>query len=113
MRRSIRNLRWGIIGTTFLITAVSYLDRQCFSIAAPVISREFRFSNIDYSKIVTAFLVGYTIMQVFSGVLVDRIGVRKGMATFLPWWSISAALHTLSNGLRPKQREPGCLLTRR
>lgn len=99
MPKPIRNLRWIMVGTMFLITAVNYLDRQCLSVAAPVISKEFGFSNTDYSKIVTSFLVAYTIMQVMSGLIVDRIGVRKGMAAFLSWWSISGALHALSNGL--------------
>jgi len=99
MPKPIRNLRWIVVGTLFLITAVNYLDRQSLSVAAPVISKEFGFSNTDYSKIVTSFLVAYTIMQVMSGLIVDRIGVRKGMATFLSWWSISGALHALSTGL--------------
>jgi MFS transporter, ACS family, hexuronate transporter len=99
MPKPIRNLRWVIVGTMFLITAVNYLDRQCLSVAAPVISKEFGFSNTDYSRIVTAFLVAYTIMQLVAGVVVDRVGVRKGMAVFLSWWSISGALHALSNGL--------------
>ena len=99
MSKPIRNLRWVIVGTMFLITAVNYLDRQCLSVAAPVISKEFGFSNTDYSRIVTAFLVAYTIMQLIGGVVVDRVGVRKGMAVFLSWWSISGALHALSSGL--------------
>jgi MFS transporter, ACS family, hexuronate transporter len=99
MPKPIRNLRWFIIGTMFLITAANYLDRQCLSVAAPVISKEFRFTNTDYSMIVTSFLAAYTMMQLLSGVLVDRIGARKGMACFLSWWSGAAVLHTLSNGL--------------
>lgn len=98
-RRPIRNLRWVIIATCFLTTAINYLDRQCLSVAAPVISKELHFSNADYSSIVGAFLVAYTIMQMVSGALVDRIGARTGMAVFLSWWSIAGLLHAFGSGL--------------
>ena len=98
-RGQIRNLRWLIIAVSFSATAVNYLDRQTLSVAAPTISREFHFSNTDYSTIVSSFLAAYTIMQFLSGAIVDRIGVRRGMAVFLSWWSVAGALHALSSGL--------------
>lgn len=98
-RKTIRNLRWIIISTCFLTTAVNYLDRQCLSVAAPVISKEFHFTNADYSSIIAAFLVAYTIMQFVSGALVDRFGARRSMAVFLSWWSVAGLLHALAGGL--------------
>ena len=98
-RRPIRNLRWVIIGIAFLATAVNYLDRQCLSVAAPTICKEFEFSNSDYASIVTCFLIAYTIMQFLSGVIVDKIGVRRGMTAFLSWWCVAGVLHALATGL--------------
>ena len=93
------HLRWIVVAVSFLATTVNYLDRQCLSIAAPTISKEFHFSNRDYATIVSSFLAAYAIMQFLAGGLVDRIGVRRSMAAFLSWWSIAGILHALCNGL--------------
>ncbi len=91
-------VRWRIIGTCFLATTVNYLDRQCLSVAAPAISREFHLSAQDYASIVTSFLIAYTIMQGLSGLLIDRLGTRRGMAWSAAWWSGAAMLHALASG---------------
>ena len=98
-KRPIRNLRWWIIGVCFLGTTINYIDRQCLSVAAATLCKEFGFSAADYGSIVMAFMAAYTIMQFVSGTIVDRIGVRCGMALFAAWWSVSAILHAFCRGL--------------
>jgi len=98
-KRPIRNLRWWIIGVCFLGTMINYIDRQSLSVAATTISKEFGFSASDYGSIVMAFMAAYTVMQFVSGAIVDRIGVRWGMALFAAWWSVSAMLHAFCSGL--------------
>jgi MFS transporter, ACS family, hexuronate transporter len=99
LKRQIPHLRWWIIGVCFLGTTVNYIDRQCLSVAAPTISKEFGFTNEDYASIVTSFLAAYTVMQFLSGQIVDRIGVRWGMAMFAAWWAAAGMLHSLCSGL--------------
>jgi ACS family hexuronate transporter-like MFS transporter len=82
LRMPVTHLRWIIIAVSFLATTVNYLDRQCLSVAAPTISKEFHFSNKDYSTIVSSFLIAYAIMQLIAGGIVDRFGVRRSMAAF-------------------------------
>jgi ACS family hexuronate transporter-like MFS transporter len=98
-RRGTTHLRWWIIGVCFLGTAVNYIDRQALSVSAPTICEQFKFSNDDYSSIVRSFLLAYTVMQFVSGMIMDRIGVRWGMALFAGWWSLSGMLHALGRGL--------------
>jgi MFS transporter, ACS family, hexuronate transporter len=93
------HLRWWIIGVCFLGTTVNYIDRQCLSVAAPTICDEFGFTNADYASIVSSFMVAYALMQFVSGTVMDRIGVRWGMAAFAAWWSVAGMLHALCNGL--------------
>ena len=95
----VPNLRWWIIGACFLSTMVNYIDRQCLSVAAPTLCKQYHFSNADYSTIVSFFMAAYTIMQFVSGRVVDRIGVRWGMAIFAAWWSVAGMLHALCTGL--------------
>src|SRR4030095_10131844 len=68
-----------VVALLFLSTLISFLDRQTFSIVAPLLRDEFSLSNVDYSRIVFAFLLGYTLSQIFAGKLIDREGTRAGM----------------------------------
>ena len=95
----IKNLRWWIIGTCFLATAINYLDRQTLSIAASAICEEFGLTNSDYSSIVSSFLLAYTLGQGLFGRIIDAIDTRRGMAVSIVWWSIAGMLHAFGNGL--------------
>jgi len=90
-------LRWCIATLLFLATAINYVDRQTLSIAIPVIRDRFGLSNVDYSRILFAFLLAYTIMQVAAGKIIDRLGTRRGMSICISWWSAAAVLHVLAS----------------
>src|SRR4051794_36075408 len=92
-----KKIRWRIGALLFLATVINYVDRQALSIAVPVVRDELGLSNTDYSRIVFAFLLAYTIMQMVSGRLIDRLGTRVGCAIFIAWWSVAAMLHALAN----------------
>ncbi len=91
-------LRWRMIGLAFWATAINYLDRQTLSVAAPVLSEQFHMSDVAYSRVTTAFLFAYTIMNGISGPLIDRLGTRVGYGLCVLWWSVSAMLHSLARG---------------
>ena len=91
-------LRWRMIALAFLATMINYLDRQTLSVAAPTLRDQFHMSNEVYSRIVSAFLFAYTIMNGASGPLIDRLGTRIGYGLCVAWWSIAAALHALARG---------------
>jgi MFS transporter, ACS family, hexuronate transporter len=88
----IRNLRWWITWTLFLSTAINYISRQTLSVLAPVISQELHLTHADYSRIVSAFQVGYAFMWIGGGLLIDFIGTRLGLAIAIIWWSIASVL---------------------
>ncbi|MFZ0743531.1 MAG: MFS transporter, partial [Terracidiphilus sp.] len=91
-------LRWTMIALAFFATLINYLDRQALSVAAPILRAQFHLSNIDYSRILFAFMLAYTIMNGFSGLLIDRLGTRAGYALFVGWWSLCALLHAFARG---------------
>ena len=88
--------RWFMIALVFLATVINYLDRQTLSVLAPVLRQEFGMSNIGYSRIVSAFMVAYTIMNGVSGPLIDRIGTRLGYAVCVAWWSAASILQAFA-----------------
>ncbi len=91
-------LRWFIVGWITLSTMLNLIDRQTLSIVAPVLRDEFGLSNSDYSLIINAFLLSYTVMYTVGGRLVDRIGEKIGMTLFVLWWSFATMLHSLTTG---------------
>ncbi len=77
---SLAPQRWVMIALVFLATVINYLDRQTLSVAAPVLREQFHMSNQEYSRVVFAFLLAYTISNGFSGGLIDHLGTRVGYA---------------------------------
>jgi ACS family hexuronate transporter-like MFS transporter len=87
-----------MIALAFFATVINYLDRQTLSVAAPTLREQFHMSNEVYSRVVTAFLFAYTIMNGGSGPLIDRLGTKLGYGLCVLWWSLAAALHALARG---------------
>jgi MFS transporter, ACS family, hexuronate transporter len=98
--QKIGRFRWVICGLLLLITVNNYMDRQVLSIAAPVISGEFRLSNADIANIANAFLIAYAVGQLFTGIVLDRVGARVGFTVAAAAWSLIAMGTVFSRGLR-------------
>lgn len=95
----IPHLRWWITGLLFFSTVINYMDRQNLSILARTIQNDLRISDIEYSHVVKAFLIAYTLAYLFAGRLTDALGTRVSMAVFIVWWSIADMLTSLSRGV--------------
>ena len=90
--------RWLYVGMLFLVACVNYLDRQTLSILAPTLQEKLHFTAVEYSYIVTSFLVAYTIGYLVCAHVLDRIGVRIGLALALLVWSVADILHAFAYG---------------
>ncbi|MEO8370613.1 MAG: MFS transporter, partial [Candidatus Solibacter sp.] len=90
--------RWLMIGFAFWATVINYMDRQTLSVAAPVLREQFHMSNTQYSRVVFAFMLAYTISNGVSGSVIDRLGTKLGYALCMAWWSIAALLHAFASG---------------
>ena len=53
----VGNFRWVVIFCTFVIAAVSYLDRNNISIAASSVQKEFGLSNVQLGAVFIAFIM--------------------------------------------------------
>src|ERR1035437_4258358 len=78
--------RWAIATLLFLATLLNYLDRQVLSLVSPVLRRDFGLTATGYSHIVTAFLLGYALTQLFAGRVIDRVGPRLSLLVAMLWW---------------------------
>src|SRR6059036_3238143 len=96
MSESVRGLRWYMVGMICMLTVINYIDRQTLSVLAPTIREAFGMTNASYSRVVTTFLLGYTLSQAMSGKLLDRIGTRAGFMLFVGIWTIASMLHSIA-----------------
>jgi ACS family hexuronate transporter-like MFS transporter len=98
LKRTITGLRWWIIALVCAGTIVNYLSRNSLGVLAPELKTLLHMSTQQYSYVVAAFQVGYTIMQPVCGLIIDLIGLRIGFAIFACLWSLVGCLHGFANG---------------
>lgn len=91
----VGRLRWSMIGWMFVISAVSYLDRNNLSIAAPAIKRSFGLDDVQLGGVFSAFVLGYALSQPFAGRIADRLGAHRTVALAIVWWGVFTALTPL------------------
>lgn len=92
-RRS--HYRWVICGLMFFATTINYVDRQVFGLLGPNLTKEFGWSEENFSFIISAFTAAYAIGYLVAGRMMDRIGERKGFAVVVTVWSLAAMSHGL------------------
>ena len=92
--------RWWVAALLFASTTINYIDRQTLSVLAPYLKRDFGWSNSDFALVVIAFRAAYTIFQVVSGRLLDRLGTRRGLSVAVLWYSAVAMATSMATGLR-------------
>ncbi len=90
--------RWGIVALLFFIAMVNNLDRQALSVLAPTLREKFGFGAVEYSYIVSSFLAAYAIGYAFCGTVLDRVGVKLGLAAALAFWSLAGMAHAAVTG---------------
>jgi MFS transporter, ACS family, hexuronate transporter len=89
--------RWVICGLLFIAATVNYIDRQVIAILKQnVILLWPGWSEQSYADIVSYFQLAYAFTMIFAGALIDRIGIRKGFAIAIVWWSLAAMGHAFS-----------------
>ena len=94
----IRNLRWWIVALICAGTMANYLARNSLGVLAPELKAALHMTTQQYSYVVGAFQLAYTVMQPIAGALVDRFGLRAGFALFALAWSGANMLHALAIG---------------
>jgi sugar phosphate permease len=82
--------RYRILGLTFFVFFIMYMDRACVGVVAPRIMREFGIAKVVFGWSVSAFIWAYGIFQIPGGWLADRFGSRRVLSGVLLWWSAFA-----------------------
>ncbi|MFS4467476.1 MFS transporter [Maribacter sp. 2210JD10-5] len=93
---SDNNLRWATVGLLFIAMVNAYIDRGNISMAAPVLTEELLLSNEKKGWIFSAFTLGYALMMIPAGRLVDLYGVKRIYTIFYLLWGICSATFGLA-----------------
>ena len=94
----IPRVRWGIgvlLGAGVLI---NYFDRINLSVGAPQLQQEFGLTDGELGWLFSGFFWSYALLQIPSGMILDRFGVTAvyRVSSFL--WSLASALTALAGG---------------
>jgi len=93
-----RSARLRILLLVMVGTIVNYIARNSLGILAPQLKHDLAITTQQYSYIVGAFQLAYTVMQPIGGMLIDRIGLTTGFALFALAWSLANMAHAFARG---------------
>jgi ACS family hexuronate transporter-like MFS transporter len=91
--------RWLVLGIFLLSSSINYLDRQELATLAPLLRAEFHLSNLEYGWILTAVSATYAVAAPFAGLLIDRVGLNRGISLALGLWSMAGIATGFTRGL--------------
>lgn len=94
--KTIKHYRWHMIILVCFITIINYLDRTALGVAAPTIMEALDISKEQYSWIVSAFQLAYTIGQPVMGYFIDTIGLKLGFFICAIVWGLATLAHSLT-----------------
>jgi MFS transporter, ACS family, D-galactonate transporter len=95
---AIPKLRWRIGALLAFGILVNYIDRINLSVAAPQIQAEFGLTSIQLGWLFSAFFWLYALLQIPSGILLDKLGVSLTMRVSTLLWGVSSGLVILASG---------------
>jgi MFS transporter, ACS family, hexuronate transporter len=95
MQQAIGKYRWTICSMVFFATTINYLDRAVISLLKSDLTKEFHWSESDYSDLVIAFQICYGLGMLGVGRIIDKIGTKLGYAVSIVAWSLAAIGHAL------------------
>jgi MFS family permease len=88
-RSSARPINWAVTATVFFVGSVLlWADRTNFSVAAAAWAKEYGWTPTTIGTMLSAFSLGYLILQPVGGWIADKAGPRRTLAGAMAGWSI-------------------------
>lgn len=94
--RTWRNKPLFVFALLYLGYVISYIDRSAIALALPHIGKEFSLGPAQMGMVLSAFYLGYAIMQIPGGWLCDRFGAKKVVIVSIGLWSLLTVLTGLA-----------------
>ncbi|MEN2425348.1 MFS transporter [Chromobacterium vaccinii] len=90
--------RWRIGWLLGIGILVNYFDRISLSVAAPQLQQEFVLSNGQLGLLFSAFFWSYALLQIPTGVILDRFGTTRIGRLGALLWGVAATLTACAGG---------------
>lgn len=94
--KTLKALRWWIVGLVMLGAMLNFLTRAVMGVAAPTLLGELHITEQQYGWITAAFQAGI-ILQPAVGYVLDSVGLKYGLALFAGAWSVISMAHGLAS----------------
>src|ERR1043165_3421668 len=88
--------RWTPAFSMLLVSLISYIDRTTLALLAPTILQETGLNAQQYGYIISAFSVAYMLSNPVWGVILDRVGLLRGMTTAVGCWTAASVAHAFA-----------------
>lgn len=86
-------LRWTLFGLLCVAGIFNAMDRPVIAILKPDMSADFGWTDEDFGNLAFVTQMAAAFSFLFTGWLVDRIGVRRSMIAGVTTWSFAAMAH--------------------
>ncbi|MDA8145074.1 MAG: MFS transporter [Thermaerobacter sp.] len=90
--------RWWVLAALSAGFFLNFLDRGAISVAAPFLGRDLHLDKLQLGEVMSAFFLGFVLLQFPAGMVADRLGPRLVAAAGMVWWSVFTAVTGLATG---------------
>ena len=90
--------RYVVLALLVLLSAITYLDRVCISVAGPQIQEQLGIRPDQWGWVLGAFVLAYGLFEIPTGALGDRRGQHAVLTRIVVWWSAFTALTAAAPG---------------
>ena len=91
--------RFLVVAGVFVLSWILYIDRAAISSAKGPIASELGLSDQQMGLVFSAFILGYSVMQIPSGWFADRCGPRIALSSLVALWSLFTFLTGMASRL--------------
>ncbi|MBS0559133.1 MAG: MFS transporter [Proteobacteria bacterium] len=92
------NVRWGIGALLGVGVLINYFDRINLSVAAPQLQHEFGLTADELGWLFSGFFWTYALLQIPTGVILDRFGVTSIMRVTTFLWAVTSGATAFAGG---------------
>jgi MFS family permease len=84
-------VRYWVVVFAVTLAVITYIDRVALGLAAPQITRDLHLDKAQMGNVFLGFLLAYSLFEIPSGFLGDRMGARNVLMRIVIWWSFFIA----------------------